>query len=351
MADLTIITMSNPVSDAIPSPSQPVRFEPPRRVETGVKLRGADKMARIPVKIIPTEELPRKPDWIRVRVKNPGEVQRIKGLLREQKLHTVCEEAACPNLAECFGGGTATFMIMGDICTRRCPFCDVAHGRPNALDADEPRHLAETVANLKLKYVVVTSVDRDDLKDGGAQHFVDCITEVRKLNPATKMEILVPDFRGRMDIALRLISECPPDVFNHNIETVPRLYKAIRPGSDYQHSLNLLKRFKQERPDIATKCGLMVGIGETEEEVMSLLDDLKAHDVDLVTIGQYLQPSKTHAPVDRFVHPDEFRRYAEHGQRLGFRNIASGPMVRSSYHADLQFAGIDVSGLGQSACS
>lgn len=318
---------------------------PPSRIETGVKLRGAEKMARIPVKIIPTDELPRKPDWIRVRVKNPGEVQRIKGLLREQRLHTVCEEAACPNLAECFGGGTATFMIMGDICTRRCPFCDVAHGRPNALDADEPRHLAETVANLKLKYVVVTSVDRDDLKDGGAQHFVDCIKSVRELNPNTKMEILVPDFRGRMDIALRLISECPPDVFNHNIETVPRLYKAIRPGSDYQHSLQLLKRFKQERPDIATKCGLMVGIGETEEEVVALLRDLKDHDVDLVTIGQYLQPSKTHAPVDRFVHPDEFARYAALGRELGFRNIASGPMVRSSYHADLQFAGVDVTAL------
>lgn len=315
------------------------------RIETGVKMRGAEKMARIPVKIIPTDELPRKPDWIRVRVKNPGEVQRIKGLLREQKLHTVCEEAACPNLAECFGGGTATFMIMGDICTRRCPFCDVAHGRPNLLDADEPQHLAETVANLKLKYVVVTSVDRDDLKDGGAQHFVDCINAMRALNPNTKIEILVPDFRGRMDIALRLISECPPDVFNHNIETVARLYKAIRPGSDYQHSLQLLKRFKQERPDIATKCGLMVGIGEREEEVMALLDDLRAHDVDLITIGQYLQPSKTHAPVDRFVHPDEFDRYAAYARALGFRNIASGPMVRSSYHADLQFAGIDVTRL------
>jgi lipoic acid synthetase len=336
-----------------PSNLSPVALHPgsqpssrPAPIQTGVKLRGAEKMARIPVKIIPTDELPRKPDWIRVRVKNPGEVSRIKGLLREQKLHTVCEEAACPNLAECFGGGTATFMIMGDICTRRCPFCDVAHGRPNALDADEPRHLAETVANLKLKYVVVTSVDRDDLKDGGAQHFVDCITEVRKLNPNTKMEILVPDFRGRMDIALRLISECPPDVFNHNIETVSRLYKAIRPGSDYQHSLQLLQRFKQERPDIATKCGLMVGIGETEEEVMALLADLKAHDVDLVTIGQYLQPSKTHAPVDRFVHPDEFARYAAYGRQLGFRNIASGPMVRSSYHADLQFAGVDVVNYG-----
>lgn len=315
-------------------------------LESGVKLRGAEKMARIPVKIIPTETLPSKPDWIRVRMKNPAEVSRIKSLLREQKLHTVCEEASCPNLAECFGGGTATFMIMGDICTRRCPFCDVAHGRPNALDADEPRHLAESVANLNLSYVVVTSVDRDDLVDGGAQHFVDCITAVRDMNPSTKIEILVPDFRGRMDIALRLISECPPDVFNHNIETVPRLYKAMRPGSDYQHSLQLLQRFKQECPDIASKCGLMVGIGETEEEVMALLRDLREHEVDLVTIGQYLQPSKNHAPVERFVHPDEFARYAAYGRELGFKNIASGPMVRSSYHADLQFAGMDVAKLG-----
>ena len=330
--------MSNSSEPTLSSPN-------PVRIETGVKLRGAEKMARIPVKIIPTVEMPRKPDWIRVRIKNPAEVSRIKGLLREQKLHTVCEEAACPNLAECFGGGTATFMIMGDICTRRCPFCDVAHGRPNMLDAEEPHNLAETVANLGLKYVVVTSVDRDDLKDGGAQHFVDCIVAVRERNPHIKMEILVPDFRGRMDIALRLISECPPDVFNHNIETVQRLYKAIRPGSDYQHSLTLLQRFKQERPDIATKCGLMVGIGETEEEVLALLDDLRAHDVDLVTIGQYLQPSKTHAPVDRFVQPAEFARYAAYGRKIGFRNVASGPMVRSSYHADLQFAGVDVNAM------
>ncbi|MDF2446350.1 MAG: lipoyl synthase [Moraxellaceae bacterium] len=322
--------------------SQPPESSPPARVEQGVKLRGAEKVARIPVKVIPTTELPRKPDWIRVRVTNPGEVQRIKGLLRAQKLHTVCEEAACPNLPECFGGGTATFMIMGDICTRRCPFCDVAHGRPNALDAEEPRHLAETVQNLKLKYVVVTSVDRDDLKDGGAGHFVDCVRETRALNPATRIEILVPDFRGRMDIALRLMTECPPDVFNHNIETVPRLYKAIRPGSDYAHSLMLLKRFKQERPDITTKCGLMVGLGETKEEVLAVLDDLRAHDVDLVTIGQYLQPSKNHAPVDRFVTPGEFADYAAYGRQLGFRSVWSGPMVRSSYHADLQFAGVDV---------
>lgn len=311
----------------------------PSRLETGVKLRGAEKVARIPVQVIPTVELPRKPDWIRVRISNPGEVQRIKALLREQKLHTVCEEAACPNLSECFGGGTATFMIMGDICTRRCPFCDVAHGRPNTLDADEPKHLAETVANLGLKYVVVTSVDRDDLKDGGAQHFVDCIQAVRALNPKTKIEILVPDFRGRMDIALRIMRECPPDVFNHNIETVPRLYKAMRPGSDYQHSLTLLKRFKEECPDIASKCGLMVGLGETKEEVLALLEDLYAHNVELVTIGQYLQPSKNHAPVSRFVTPEEFEEYATYGRQLGFKNIWSGPMVRSSYHADRQFQG------------
>lgn len=307
--------------------------------EQGVKLRGAEKVARIPIKVIPTVETPRKPDWIRVKMTAPEEVQRIKTTLRSQKLHTVCEEAACPNLPECFGGGTATFMIMGDICTRRCPFCDVAHGRPNALDPEEPRHMAETIANLDLKYAVITSVDRDDLLDGGAQHFVDCITEARKLSPNTLLEILVPDFRGRMDIALRIMTECPPDVFNHNIETVPRLYKAMRPGSDYQHSLNLLKTFKEYCPTVPTKCGLMVGIGETEEEVIALLDDLKAHDVDYVTIGQYLQPSKQHAPIDRFVTPEEFERYAEHGRKLGFKNIWSAPMVRSSYFADRQYRG------------
>lgn len=310
----------------------------PRAIQ-GEKLRGAEKVARIPVKIIPTVDIPRKPDWIRVKMTAPHEVQRIKDTLRAQKLHTVCEEAACPNLPECFGGGTATFMIMGDICTRRCPFCDVAHGRPNALDSEEPRHMAETIAGLGLKYAVITSVDRDDLLDGGAQHFVDCITETRKLSPNTLLEILVPDFRGRMDVALRIMSECPPDVFNHNIETVPRLYRAMRPGSDYQHSLNLLQKFKQVRPDIPTKCGLMVGLGETEEEVIELLNDLRAHDVDYITIGQYLQPSKNHAPVARFVDPEEFERYAEHGRQLGFRNIWSAPMVRSSYFADRQYHG------------
>lgn len=307
------------------------------KIEQGVKLRGADKVARIPVQIIPTTELPRKPDWIRVRLTNPAGVQRIRDILREQKLHTVCEEAACPNLPECFGSGTATFMIMGDICTRRCPFCDVAHGRPNALDQDEPRHLAEAVQKLGLKYVVVTSVDRDDLRDGGAQHFADCIHEIRALNSGVKVEVLVPDFRGRMDVALDILTACPPDIFNHNLETVPRLYTALRPGADYNHSLQLLKRYKAARPETASKCGIMVGIGETKEEVLSLLDDLKAHDVDLVTIGQYLQPSRSHAPVDRFVTPEEFEEYAAYGRKLGFRNIWSGPLVRSSYHAGRQY--------------
>ncbi len=257
-----------------------------RQIETGIKLRGIDKVSRIPIKILPTEELPKKPEWIRAKITDFEEIQRIKNLLRQQKLHSVCEEAACPNLPECFGGGTATFMIMGDICTRRCPFCDVAHGRPMPLDENEPKHLAETVANLNLKYVVITSVDRDDLHDGGAAHFVKCIEEIRNRCPDTLIEILVPDFRGRLETALSTLSLSPPDVFNHNIETVPRLYKAMRPGSDYQHSLNLLKRFKKYCPDIKTKCGLMVGLGEIEAEVIALLNDLKDHDVDLVTIGQ-----------------------------------------------------------------
>lgn len=310
-----------------------------RKIETGIKLRGADKVARIPIKILPTEELPKKPEWIRAKIADFEEIQRIKNLLRQQKLHSVCEEAACPNLPECFGGGTATFMIMGDICTRRCPFCDVAHGRPMPLDENEPKHLAETVANLNLKYVVITSVDRDDLHDGGAAHFVKCIEEIRNRCPDTLIEILVPDFRGRLETALSTLSLSPPDVFNHNIETVPRLYKAMRPGSDYQHSLNLLKHFKKYCPDIKTKCGLMVGLGEIEAEVIALLNDLKDHDVDLVTIGQYLQPSKSHAPIHRFVHLQEFERYTQHGKRLGFKNIWSAPMVRSSYFADRQYFG------------
>lgn len=313
-----------------------------RQIETGIKLRGADKVARIPIKILPTEELPTKPDWIRAKITDFEEIKRIKNLLRQQKLHSVCEEAACPNLPECFGGGTATFMIMGDICTRRCPFCDVAHGRPKPLDEDEPKHLAETVANLNLKYVVITSVDRDDLHDGGAAHFVKCIEEIRKRCPETLIEILVPDFRGRLETALSTLSLSPPDVFNHNIETVPRLYKAMRPGSDYQHSLELLKHFKAYCPDIKTKSGLMVGLGEIEAEVLALLNDLKDYQVDLVTIGQYLQPSKSHAPIHRFVNLQEFERYTRHGKRLGFKNIWSAPMVRSSYFADRQYFGEEV---------
>lgn len=314
----------------------------PKKVQQGEKLRGADKVARIPVKVIPTDTLPKKPDWIRVRVPANGEVQRIKKILRQQKLYTVCEEASCPNLPECFGGGTATFMVMGDICTRRCPFCDVAHGRPNALDTDEPQHLAETVKSLGLKYVVVTSVDRDDLRDGGAQHFAACIAAIREASPNTTIEVLVPDFRGRMDVALDAFEATPTDVFNHNLENVPRLYKEIRPGSDYQWSLDLLKKHKERLPDVPTKSGLMVGLGETNEEIRQVMRDLRAHDVDMITIGQYLQPSKSHSPLKRFVTPKEFDEFARYGEELGFSNVASGPMVRSSYHADLQHQGEDV---------
>ena len=306
------------------------------KLEAGVKLRGKEKMARIPIKIEPTETFLRKPDWIRVRIPSGDKINKVKALLREQKLHTVCEEAACPNLPECFGGGTATFMVMGDICTRRCPFCDVAHGRPKALDTSEPQNLADSVLALKLKYVVITSVDRDDLKDGGAQHFVDCVRAVKEQSPHTKVEILVPDFRGRMDIALRLMQECPPDVFNHNLENVPRLYKEIRPGSDYQHSLTLLQRFKQECPEVKTKSGLMVGLGETNEEILQVMEDLRKHDVQMLTLGQYLQPSKHHAPVKRWVTPDEFNEFAKRAKEMGFSAVASGPLVRSSYHADAQ---------------
>ncbi|MDX1693164.1 MAG: lipoyl synthase [Ketobacteraceae bacterium] len=312
------------------------------KVKQGEKLRGAEKVARIPIKVVPTETLPKKPDWIRVRVPASGEVQRVKKLLREQKLHTVCEEASCPNLPECFGGGTATFMIMGDICTRRCPFCDVAHGRPNALDENEPQHLADSVRALNLNYVVITSVDRDDLRDGGAAHFAACIRAVRAESPDTRIEVLVPDFRGRMDVALDIFAETPADVFNHNLENVPRLYREIRPGSDYQWSLDLLKKHKERLPHIATKSGLMVGLGETNEEIYQVMDDLRAHNVDMVTIGQYLQPSKSHSPVKRFVTPEEFDEFARYGKSLGFTNVASGPLVRSSYHADLQHKGQDV---------
>ena len=295
------------------------------------------KTDRIPIKVVPSEPL-RKPEWIRVRAGGGERFNEVKRILREAKLHTVCEEASCPNIGECFGHGTATFMIMGDLCTRRCPFCDVAHGRPQPLDADEPRHLGETIAALKLRYVVITSVDRDDLRDGGAGHFTDCIRAVRELSPATKIEILTPDFRGRLDRALEILEAAPPDVMNHNLETVPRLYRQARPGSDYAHSLKLLKDFKARHAAVPTKSGLMVGLGETDEEILEVMRDLRAHDVEMLTIGQYLQPSQSHLPVTRFVHPDQFRRFEEEAVRMGFVNAACGPMVRSSYHADRQAA-------------
>jgi len=302
--------------------------------------RGAAKMARIPIKVTPTVKPQRKPAWIRAKSPAHPEVQRLKQILRDNRLHTVCEEASCPNLGECFAHGTATFMIMGDICTRRCPFCDVAHGRPDPLDAEEPKNLARTIQAMGLKYVVVTSVDRDDLRDGGAQHFVECIQAIRELNPSTRIEVLVPDFRGRMERALEIFRAAPPDVFNHNLETVPRLYKKARPGADYAWSLELLKRFKVEHPDVPTKSGLMLGLGETLDEVAQVMRDLRTHDCDMLTLGQYLQPSLNHLPVDRFVTPEEFAALGELGKQLGFNHVASGPMVRSSYHADRQAAGV-----------
>ena len=310
--------------------------------QQGVKLRGADKTSRIPIKVIPTEEMPRKPDWIRVRIPMTPKINHVKSVLRRRKLHTVCEEASCPNLGECFGGGTATFMIMGDICTRRCPFCDVAHGRPNPLDENEPKDLAEAIAEMELKYVVITSVDRDDLRDGGAQHFADCIREARIATPNLTIEVLVPDFRGRMEVALDILAATPPDVMNHNLETVPRLYKKSRPGSDYQWSLDLLKEYKARVPQVPTKSGLMLGLGETLEEVVEVMKDLRAHNVDMLTLGQYLQPSKDHLAIDRFVTPEEFDQLAEIANDLGFTHVASGPMVRSSYHADQQHMGVNV---------
>ena len=299
------------------------------------KQKGEAKTARIPIKVVPAEKL-KKPDWIRVRLGNGPRFEDIKRTLRAQKLHTVCEEASCPNIGECFGKGTATFMILGDLCTRRCPFCDVAHGRPKPPDPDEPQHLADTIAALKLRYVVITSVDRDDLRDGGAGHFKDCIRAVRERSPQTRIEVLVPDFRGRLDIALDVLSACPPDVMNHNLETVPRLYKQARPGSDYHHSLKLLKDFKARFPDVLTKSGLMVGIGETDDEIVEVMRDLRAHDVDMLTIGQYLQPSGHHLPVLRYVEPAIFDQYTRTAEELGFVHAACGPLVRSSYHADQQ---------------
>ncbi len=303
------------------------------------KLKGEAKMARIRVDIEPTEKPLRKPDWIRIRIPATPAIANLKKNFRENRLHTVCEEASCPNLAECFNHGTATFMIMGDKCTRRCTFCDVGHGRPDPLDLEEPKNLAQTVKDMQLKYVVITSVDRDDLRDGGAEHYANCIREIRSLTPHIKIEVLVPDFRGRMEKALAALNEHIPDVFNHNVETTPRLYKAARPGADYEWSLRLLQEFKQAHPHVPTKSGIMVGLGETDEEVEAVMADLRAHDVDMMTIGQYLQPSKFHIPVRRYVHPDQFKRYKEIGEKMGFDNVASGPMVRSSYHADLQAAG------------
>ena len=302
--------------------------------------RGAAKTARIPIKIEPTEKPLRKPAWIRARSPAGPAVQRLKKVLRENQLYTVCEEASCPNLGECFAHGTATFMIMGDICTRRCPFCDVAHGRPDPLDADEPQNLAVTIEAMGLSYVVITSVDRDDLRDGGAGHFAACIQSVRTINPQTQIEILVPDFRGRMERALKILHQAPPDVFNHNLETVPRLYKKVRPGSDYRWSLDLLKQFKQVHPEVPSKSGLMLGLGETIAEVEQVMQDMRAHHVEMLTLGQYLQPGRHHLPVDRFVHPDEFEALGETARKLGFSKVASGPMVRSSYHADQQAAGL-----------
>ncbi|HYC35848.1 MAG TPA: lipoyl synthase [Usitatibacter sp.] len=303
--------------------------------ELKLQQKRALKTARIPIKVVAAEPL-RKPEWIRVRAGGGERFMQVKQILRDLDLHTVCEEASCPNIGECFGHGTATFMIMGDLCTRRCPFCDVAHGRPDPLDPDEPRHLAEGIAKLGLAYVVITSVDRDDLRDGGAGHFVECIRQVRELSPATRIEILTPDFRGRLDRALAILEAAPPDVMNHNLETVPRLYRQARPGSDYAHSLKLLKDFKASHPRVPTKSGVMVGLGETNEEILEVMRDLRAHDVDMLTVGQYLQPSKHHLPVQRFVHPDEFRMFEQEAARMGFVNAACGPMVRSSYHADLQ---------------
>jgi lipoic acid synthetase len=301
------------------------------------KQKAQAKTSRIPIKVVAAEAVLKKPDWIRVKAGSPStRFYEIKQILREQKLHTVCEEASCPNIGECFGKGTATFMIMGDKCTRRCPFCDVGHGRPDPLDADEPRKLAQTIAALKLKYVVITSVDRDDLRDGGAGHFVDCIRQTRALSPETRIEVLVPDFRGRDDRALAILREAPPDVMNHNLETAPRLYKEARPGSDYAFSLNLLKKFKEQVPGVPTKSGVMVGLGESDEEILQVMRDMRGHGIDMLTIGQYLAPSGHHLPVRRYVHPDTFRMFEREAAAMGFTHAAVGAMVRSSYHADQQ---------------
>ncbi len=307
-------------------------------MKTDGKQRGADKVSRIPVKVATSEKILRKPEWIRIRISNSSKVVALKSTIKENGLHTVCEEAACPNLNECYGHGTATFMILGDLCTRRCPFCDVAHGRPEPVDEGEPRRLAETIRTMQLRYVVITSVDRDDLRDGGGDHFQQCIREVRRLNPNIVVEVLVPDFRGRMEKALAAVQENPPDVFNHNLETVPRLYKQVRPGADYAWSLKLLQEFKQAHPSLPTKSGLMLGLGEKLDEVRQVMRDLRDHQCDMLTLGQYLQPSKHHLPVQRYVTPAEFDQLYEDAMQLGFSSVASGPLVRSSYHADQQAA-------------
>jgi lipoyl synthase len=310
--------------------------QPVETYQAGAKQKAAAKLSRIPVKVEQREVL-KKPEWIRVRAGSPStRFYEIKQILRESHLNTVCEEASCPNIGECFGKGTATFMIMGDKCTRRCPFCDVGHGRPDPLDANEPENLARTIARLKLKYVVITSVDRDDLRDGGAGHFVDCIRATRELSPGTTIEVLVPDFRGRDDRALEILKAAPPDVMNHNLETIPRLYREARPGSDYAFSLNLLKKFKALHPQVPTKSGLMVGLGETDEEILQVMRDMREHHIEMLTIGQYLAPSTSHLPVRRYVHPDTFRMFEARAREMGFSHAAVGAMVRSSYHADQQ---------------
>lgn len=317
-------------------------YQAPSRSTPQSHQRNSEKLARIPVKVEATDQPLRKPDWIRVKLTASDEITRVKQLLREHNLHTVCEEAACPNLAECFQHGTATFMIMGDLCTRRCPFCDVAHGKPLPLDKNEPKHLADAIQAMALNYVVITSVDRDDLRDGGASHFAECIRTIRQQSPRTKIEILVPDFRGRMDKAIAILANEPCDVFNHNLETIPRLYKQARPGADYSGSLKLLEDYKKARPQTPTKSGLMLGIGETPEEVHQVMQDLIAHGCSMLTLGQYLQPSKAHLPVKNYITPEQFDDYGKAARSLGFKQVASAPMVRSSYHADLQAKGVNI---------
>lgn len=308
----------------------------PSRTSPETHQRNAEKLARIPIKVEHNETVLRKPEWIRIKLTANEDITHIKTILRKNNLHSVCEEAACPNLNECFSLGTATFMIMGDLCTRRCPFCDVAHGKPLPLDVNEPANLAKTIKELALKYVVITSVDRDDLRDGGAGHYVACIAATRERSPTTKIEVLVPDFRGRVDIALERLKTAPVDVFNHNLETIPRLYKQARPGANYQQSLDLLKAYHKVLPEVPTKSGLMLGIGETQEEVLAVMRDLREHHCSILTLGQYLQPSTDHLAVQRYITPDEFDEYAVLAKQVGFKQVASGPMVRSSYHADEQ---------------